>query len=98
MRKPFAPIMSGLVLGNASNLGLLANCSMATESSIFTIPEPSFGYIPDAGLPFALSRTGFRGLGEFLAVSGHTLRGQDLLYILRFNDYYSNFYYLVSVD
>jgi 3-hydroxyisobutyryl-CoA hydrolase len=78
MRKPFAPILSGLALGNASTIGLLANCSIATNTSIFNIPETSFGYIPDAGLPFALSRTGIRGLGEFLAVSGHTLRGADL--------------------
>jgi hypothetical protein len=38
------------------------------------------GFFPDGGMSHILSRIGLKGVPEFLALTGHTLRGADIVY------------------
>ncbi|CDJ41481.1 3-hydroxyisobutyryl-CoA hydrolase, mitochondrial, related [Eimeria tenella] len=77
--KPLVCLLNGRSEGDGAAICLLANRSAAYKHSSFVCDTTSMGFIPTLGLSFALGR--LRGsLGAFLALTGHELRAQDLVW------------------
>ncbi|KAL8435566.1 hypothetical protein ACSSS7_002411 [Eimeria intestinalis] len=77
--KPLLVLLNGRAEGEGGALCFLANRSAAYKHSSFACDTTSIGLTPTLGLSFALGR--LRGsLGAFLALTGHELKGQDLIW------------------
>jgi 3-hydroxyisobutyryl-CoA hydrolase len=65
-------------MGGGVGLSVHGLFRVATERTVFAMPETGIGLFPDVGGSFFLPRLGGE-LGTFLALSGHRLKGADVL-------------------
>src|SRR5271154_5657020 len=54
---------------------------IATENTLFAMPETKIGYFPDVGASFFLSRLDGE-LGTFLGLTSTTLKGRNVLCVI----------------
>lgn len=66
-------------MGGGVGISLFGNYRIATETSLFAMPETQIGFVPDVGVSHHLSRMP-DNLGKFLALSGYRLKGYDLVH------------------
>lgn len=78
-RAAVVSILDGIVMGGGVGLSIHGRWRVATENSVFAMPECSIGLHPDIGASFPLSRIATPGLGAFLALTGGRLRGRQLV-------------------
>jgi 3-hydroxyisobutyryl-CoA hydrolase len=62
-------------VGGGVGLSIHAPFRVATEKTVFAMPETKIGYAPDVGASFFLSRLDGE-LGTYLALTGNTLEGR----------------------
>lgn len=75
--KPFVALMHGICMGGGVGLSMPATYRVATDKTMFAMPETAIGLFPDVGGGYFLPR--LKGeLGMFLALSGHRLTGKDV--------------------
>ncbi|EEZ97382.1 3-hydroxyisobutyryl-CoA hydrolase, mitochondrial isoform X1 [Tribolium castaneum] len=75
---PYIAFIDGIVMGGGVGLSVHGPYRVATERSVFAMPETQIGLFPDVGGSYFLPR--LRGkLGLFLALTGYRLKGVDLL-------------------
>lgn len=67
------------VVGGGFSLGGHGMFCVATDRTVFSMPEANFGYLPDVGSSFYLSRLDGQ-LGVYLGLTGKSLKGMDLVY------------------
>jgi 3-hydroxyisobutyryl-CoA hydrolase len=77
INKPYVVIMHGNTMGGGVGLSMPAPFRIATEDSVFAMPETKIGYYPDVGASFYLSRLD-GGLGTYLGLTGDTVRGRTI--------------------
>ncbi|WEK47999.1 MAG: enoyl-CoA hydratase/isomerase family protein [Candidatus Andeanibacterium colombiense] len=77
--KPVAAFMDGITMGGGVGLALPARYRVATENTVFAMPEAAIGLFPDVGAGWYLSRLPGR-LGPFLALTGARLDGAECLW------------------
>jgi 3-hydroxyisobutyryl-CoA hydrolase len=58
----------------------MAPFRIATETTVFAMPETKIGYAPDVGANYFLNRLDGE-LGTYLALTGETLKGRAVLYV-----------------
>ncbi|KAM4558668.1 3-hydroxyisobutyryl-CoA hydrolase, mitochondrial [Odontesthes bonariensis] len=76
-RKPYIAIIDGITMGGGVGLSVHGRFRVATEKTLFAMPETAIGLFPDVGGGFFLPR--LRGkLGLFLALTGYRLKGRDV--------------------
>ncbi|CAL8124351.1 unnamed protein product [Prunus armeniaca] len=76
--KPQVSILNGIVMGGGVGISVNGKFRVATENSIFAMPENSLGLFPDVGSSYFLSRLpGF--FGEYLGLTGARLDGAEML-------------------
>jgi len=78
-RKPLVCYLSGSARNSGAALVCLANFSGVSEASEITVDACSMGLVPDGGMTFVLGRLQWH-LGEYLALTGRTVQGADLIY------------------
>ncbi|KAI9500411.1 ClpP/crotonase-like domain-containing protein, partial [Coemansia spiralis] len=78
-RKPIVALIDGYTMGGGVGLSVHAPFRVATESTVFAMPETKIGFVPDVGASFFLPRLDGE-TGIYLGLSGRQLRGRDLLY------------------
>ena len=66
------------VVGGGVGLAVNAQFRIATEKTIFAMPETKIGYCPDVGASYFLSRVDGE-IGTFLALTGDTITGRAVL-------------------
>jgi len=72
LRKPYVALMDGIAMGGGAGVSIHGMFRVATERTLFAMPECAIGLVPDIGSSYFLSRlTG--GLGMYLALSGARL-------------------------
>ncbi|KAJ1957875.1 3-hydroxyisobutyryl-CoA hydrolase [Linderina pennispora] len=71
--------MGGFTMGGGVGLSVHAPFRVATESTVFAMPETKIGFFPDVGATFFLPRLDGQ-TGTFLGMTGHWLRGRDVVY------------------
>jgi 3-hydroxyisobutyryl-CoA hydrolase len=66
-------------VGGGVGLSVHAPFRIATENTMFAMPETAIGFLPEVGGSFFLSRLDGQ-LGVYLGLTGKRLRGTDVLY------------------
>ncbi|KAF2468811.1 3-hydroxyisobutyryl-CoA hydrolase mitochondrial precursor, partial [Lindgomyces ingoldianus] len=77
--KPYVAFMDGITMGGGVGLSIHAPFRIATENTLFAMPETTIGFFPDVGASFFLPRMDGR-LGTYLALTSEQLRGVDAFY------------------
>ncbi|XP_039039547.1 3-hydroxyisobutyryl-CoA hydrolase 1-like [Hibiscus syriacus] len=76
--KPQVSILNGIVMGGGNGASMHGRFRIATENSLFAMPETDLGLFPDVGASYFLSRLpGF--FGEYLGLTGARLDGAEML-------------------
>jgi len=77
--KPVVSLLDGITMGGGVGLSVHAPFRVATEKTMFAMPETALGLFPDVGGSHFLSRLPGE-LGMYIALSGARLKAADLLY------------------
>jgi enoyl-CoA hydratase/carnithine racemase len=79
---PVMTMINGSMISGGAGIGAYADYTVATPGSVFSAPDCSFGFFPDNGNCFLLSRVDqkFPGMGTFLALTGASLAADDLIH------------------
>ena len=75
--KPIVAILDGIVMGGGAGISVHAPFRVATENTIFAMPENSIGYFPDVGSSFFLSRLMDLPFGLYLGLTGKRIMSSD---------------------
>ncbi|KAM7508909.1 hypothetical protein LguiA_019362 [Lonicera macranthoides] len=76
--KPQVSILYGIVMGGGAGASIHGRFRVATENSVFAMPETALGLFPDVGASYYLSRLpGF--FGEYVGLAGARLDGAEML-------------------
>ena len=76
---PYIAIMNGITMGGGVGISVNGRFRIATEKTMFAMPETGIGLIPDVGGGFFLPRLSGQ-LGMFLGLTGHRLKSWDCLH------------------
>uniref|UniRef100_A0A3Q3XH13 3-hydroxyisobutyryl-CoA hydrolase n=1 Tax=Mola mola TaxID=94237 RepID=A0A3Q3XH13_MOLML len=77
LQKPYIALIDGITMGGGVGLSVHGRFRVATEKTLFAMPETAIGLFPDVGGGYFLPR--LRGkLGLFLALTGFRLKGRDV--------------------
>ena len=77
--KPYIALLDGIVMGGGVGLSVHGSHRIATEHTVFAMPETGIGLFPDVGGTYFLPRLPGQ-LGLFLGLTGERLRAADCLY------------------
>jgi enoyl-CoA hydratase len=75
--KPFISLMDGVTMGGGVGLSVHATYRIATENTLFAMPETGIGLFPDVGGGWFLPRLEGE-LGLWLALTGTRLKGAEV--------------------
>ena len=83
--KPYIALMDGIVMGGGMGISQGAALRVVTQRTKMAMPETHIGLFPDVGGGYFLGRcTGPfspQHMGEYLALTGHVLRGGESLHV-----------------
>lgn len=74
---PYVALMDGITMGGGVGVSVHGKFRVATEKSLFAMPETAIGLFPDVGGSFFLPRLA-GSLGMYLALTGARLKGEEL--------------------
>ena len=77
--KPYVALIDGITMGGGVGLSIHGLVRLATERTLFAMPETAIGLFPDVGGSYFLPRLP-GGLGLYLALTGARLKAADCLY------------------
>lgn len=78
--KPYVAFIDGITMGGGVGVSVHGDYRIATERTLFAMPETGLGLIPDVGGTHVLPRLP-GATGIYLALSGYRARGADCLYL-----------------
>jgi len=78
--KPVVAVMDGVTMGGGVGLSAYAKYRIATERTLWAMPETGIGLFPDIGSGWLLSRLPGE-IGTWLALTGARLKAADLLHL-----------------
>ncbi|XP_007425369.1 3-hydroxyisobutyryl-CoA hydrolase, mitochondrial [Python bivittatus] len=76
-QKPYVALIDGITMGGGVGLSVHGHFRVATERTVFAMPETAIGLFPDVGGGYFLPRLPGK-LGYFLAFTGFRLKGRDV--------------------
>lgn len=77
--KPYVAFMDGITMGGGVGLSIHAPFRIATEKTVFAMPETTIGFFPDVGASFFLPRMP-GAVGTWLALTSEKLKGANVFY------------------
>jgi 3-hydroxyisobutyryl-CoA hydrolase len=77
--KPYVAFIDGITMGGGVGLSVHAPFRIATERTLFAMPETTIGLFPDVGASFFLPRMP-GGVGTYLALTSDKLKGANVFY------------------
>jgi enoyl-CoA hydratase len=76
--KPFIALMEGITMGGGVGLSIHGSHRIATEQTIWAMPETAIGLFPDVGTSYVLPR--LQGeIGTYLALTGARIGAGDMV-------------------
>ncbi|KAL9226810.1 hypothetical protein vseg_002579 [Gypsophila vaccaria] len=75
--KPHVAILNGITMGAGSGISVLGTFRVATDKTVYAIPETLIGFHPDAAASYYISRLPGH-LGEYLALTADKLNGAEM--------------------
>lgn len=79
LTKPYISFMDGFTMGGGVGLSIHAPFRIATERTVFAMPETTIGFFPDVGASFFLPRLP-GAVGTYLALTSERLEGPNVFY------------------
>lgn len=79
LQKPYIAFMDGITMGGGVGLSIHAPFRIATERTVFAMPETTIGFFPDVGASFFLPRMA-GATGTYLALTSERLKGVNVFY------------------
>jgi enoyl-CoA hydratase len=79
LRKPYIAIVDGITMGGGAGISVNGAYRVATERTVFAMPETAIGLFPDVGATRFLNRCPGR-IGRYLGLTGARLEAADALY------------------
>lgn len=76
--KPLIALMDGITMGGGFGVAGPCRYRIATDKTIFAMPEVGIGFFPDVGSVYALTRCPMK-TGYWLGLTGDTIRAADLV-------------------
>lgn len=76
--KPYIALMDGVTMGGGVGLSVHGSHGIATERTLFAMPETGIGFFPDVGGGWFLPRCPGE-LGMFLGLTGYRMKAADCL-------------------
>ncbi|TKX22102.1 3-hydroxyisobutyryl-CoA hydrolase [Elsinoe australis] len=77
--KPYVAFIDGITMGGGVGLSVHAPFRIATEKTVFAMPETTIGFFPDVGASFFLPRMDGE-LGTYLALTSERLKGPEVFF------------------
>uniref|UniRef100_A0A1B6E8Y3 3-hydroxyisobutyryl-CoA hydrolase, mitochondrial n=2 Tax=Clastoptera arizonana TaxID=38151 RepID=A0A1B6E8Y3_9HEMI len=77
-KKPYIAIIDGITMGGGVGISVHGKYRIATEKTLFAMPETAIGLFPDVGGSYFLPRLEGK-LGLYLALTGQRLKGRDVV-------------------
>ena len=74
--KPYIALYNGIVMGGGVGVSVHGSHRIATDKTMFAMPETGIGFFPDVGGTYFLPRLK-GGLGAYMALTGGRLDGGD---------------------
>jgi enoyl-CoA hydratase len=78
-RKPIISFMNGITMGGGFGVAGPCRFRVATEKTVFAMPEVGIGFFPDVGSAYFLNNCPGHA-GTYLAVTGNSIGPADMLY------------------
>jgi len=75
--KPYISILNGAVMGGGAGISVHGRFRVATENTVFAMPETAIGFFPDVGGSFFLSRCP-GAVGMYLGLTGVRIDAADM--------------------
>jgi enoyl-CoA hydratase/carnithine racemase len=73
-------LWDGYVMGGGVGISQFSTIRVATEKTLWSMPENVIGFFPDVGASYFLPRVKSNPcLGMYLGLLGHKLRGKELI-------------------
>ncbi|KAI9490182.1 ClpP/crotonase-like domain-containing protein [Zychaea mexicana] len=79
IQKPYIALIDGITMGGGVGLTMNGPFRIATENTVFAMPENSIGLFSDASASFWMPRLD-GSLGPYIGLTGKRLRGADVFY------------------
>lgn len=73
-KKPYIALINGITMGGGVGLSIHGKYRVATEKTLFAMPETAIGLFPDVGATYFLPRLKGK-LGLYLGLTGYRLKG-----------------------
>ncbi len=86
--KPYIALLDGITMGGGVGISIYGKYRIATERTLFAMPETSIGFFPDIGASYFLARCPGQ-IGIYLGLTGARLQAADTQW-LGFTDYFVN--------
>ncbi|NWS89963.1 HIBCH protein, partial [Toxostoma redivivum] len=77
-KKPYVALIDGITMGGGVGVSVHGHFRVATEKTVFAMPETAIGLFPDVGGGYFLPRLSGK-IGYYLALTGSRLKGRDVL-------------------
>jgi enoyl-CoA hydratase/carnithine racemase len=77
---PQISLWNGVIMGGGAGISVHGKYRVATENSLFAMPECSLGLFPDVGSLYWMPRKLKGGLPAYVALTGHRLNAEDMMY------------------
>ncbi|RWE38318.1 MAG: enoyl-CoA hydratase/isomerase family protein [Mesorhizobium sp.] len=74
--KPVFSLVKGICMGGGMGLSMHGDICVATQDSLFAMPEAAIGYVTDVGSTYFLSRLP-TGMGAWLGLTGRRFDGHE---------------------
>lgn len=76
-KKPFISIMDGITMGGASPFCIAGKYRVATERTLYAMPETAIGFFNDAGASYFLPRLRLN-IGVYIGMTGARIKAYDV--------------------
>ncbi|TRZ23913.1 hypothetical protein HGM15179_003184 [Zosterops borbonicus] len=77
-KKPYVALIDGITMGGGVGVSVHGHFRVATEKTVFAMPETAIGLFPDVGGGYFLPRLSGK-IGYYLGLTGFRLKGRDVL-------------------
>jgi len=79
LKTPYVSLLDGITMGGGVGISVHGKYRIATENSVFSMPETALGLFPDVGGAHFLPRLP-QSIGYILGLTGYRLKGFDLYF------------------
>jgi enoyl-CoA hydratase len=77
--KPYVALLDGIVMGGGAGVSIHGGYRVASENTVFAMPETAIGFFPDIGASFFLPRCPGE-MGMYLGLTGTRMGPADMRY------------------